>query len=88
MKFLHFRVLMTVLFGGASSSNAPEEKSKTKNETLEKEQLNDVKVKEVSTGQAEKLVCGRKNEIRFKKWKKASSRLYYYYAVGCITTIQ
>ena len=88
MKFLHFRVLMTVLFGGASSSNAPEEKSKTKNETLEKEQLNDVKVKEVSTGQAEKLVGGRKNEIRFKKWKKASSRLYYYYAVGCITTIQ
>ncbi|XP_028411550.1 multidrug resistance protein 1-like [Dendronephthya gigantea] len=36
-------VLMTVLFGGAGSSNAPEEKSKTKKESPETEESGDVK---------------------------------------------
>ena len=33
---------MTVLFGGAGSSNAPEEKSKKKNESPDNDELNDV----------------------------------------------
>lgn len=35
---------MTVLFGGAGSSNAPAEKSKTKKESLENEEPEDVKI--------------------------------------------
>jgi flagellar motor switch protein FliM len=56
--FFIFRVLMTVLFGGAGSSNAPEGKSKKKNESPENdEELNDVKTHNDGDEKRVKLVC-------------------------------
>ena len=49
---------MTVLFGGAGSSNAPEGKSKKKNESPDNdEELNDVKTHNDGDEKRVKLVC-------------------------------
>ena len=47
---------MTVLFGGAGSSNAPAEKSKAKNESPDNERLDDVRTHDEMDEKRVKLV--------------------------------
>jgi hypothetical protein len=62
---------MTVLFGGAGSSNAPAEKSKTKNESPEKERLDDVKTGDNMDEKRVKLVRHILNVKHY--WMRLSS---------------